>query len=53
MKREIERFTARVRVDYRGRVVAVTVASMGDTWETFTGRCLEHLLSEEPTADLR
>ena len=41
MKREIERFTARVRVEFRGKVAAVAVTSSTDTWAEFTARSVQ------------
>jgi hypothetical protein len=44
MKREVERFTARVPVDFRGKVASVAVTSSADTWAVFLQRCLATLL---------
>jgi hypothetical protein len=44
MKREVERFTARVQVELRGKVTAVAVPSTAETWGSFTDLCARLLL---------
>jgi hypothetical protein len=44
MKREVERFTARVQVEFRGKLTAIPVPSTAETWAMFTEQCLHMLL---------